>query len=309
MTAIAQAGPVVGSAKVSIFVRIRQLLPKGIHLTDAAWQSRHRLIQVVLWLQIPILIAVGLARGYSPLHTLLEVSPVAILAGLGYYAPSRGMKAILISTGLLMTEAILVHFTGGLIEAHFAFFVMMPLVALYQDLRAFGIALGFVVVHHTVMTLVAPKSVFNHHAAQAKPLLWAGIHAGFVLALVGIMLAFWRFAEQGQLELATAARGMARSAADVQRLSDELAHSADTQSLTVEMINESLVDVQSRVEASQLSQADPDLLASLGQIVEAVHLIGDLTRQHANSSERATEATRDLTAQASHLSSLAPVDA
>jgi methyl-accepting chemotaxis protein len=310
LTTTAEPRTAMRATPASTLVRLRQLLPKGVPLTDQAWQRRHRFIQLVLWLQVPMLLAVGLARGFTPLHTVSEVLPIASLALLGYHAQGRGMKAILISTGLLTTEAVLVHFTGGLIESHFAFFVMLPLIALYQDLRAFFIALGFVVVHHSVMTILVPRSVFNHPAAQAKPILWAGIHAGFVLALVAVMMAFWRFAEQAQVELARAAEGVARSAADVERVGSELARSADTQSLTIEMINQSLGDVQDRVERSQLTQADPELAASLSQIVEAVRLIGGLTEQHARNSDLAAQATTDLTAQATHLGSLvSPVGA
>jgi methyl-accepting chemotaxis protein len=293
----------VGVTRTSRLVRLRQLLPKGVPLTDEAWQRRHRLIQAVLWLQVPILLAVGLARGFTPVHTVYEVSPIAVLALLGYHAQRRGTKAIMVSVGLLTTEAILVHFTGGLIEAHFAFFVMLPLIALYQDLRAFFVALGFVVVHHSVMTILVPKSVFNHPAAQAKPVLWAGIHAAFVLALVAVMMAFWRFAEQTQVQLARAAEDVARSAADVERVGTELTRAADVQSLTIEMINESLDEVQRRMERSKLMQADPELAASLSQIVEAVGLIGGLSEQHARNTGLAAQTT-DLSAQATRLGSL-----
>jgi hypothetical protein len=292
-----------GAARASALVRLRQLLPKGVPLTDEAWQRRHRLIQAALWLQVPILLAVGLARGFSPAHVVVEVSPIAVLALVGYTAQGRGTKAIVVSVGLLTTEAILVHFTGGLIEAHFAFFVTLPLIALYQDLRAFFIALGFVVVHHSVMTILVPRSVFNHPAAQAKPILWAGIHAVFVLALVAVMMAFWRFAEQTQVELARAAEDVARSAADVERVGAELTRAADTQSLTIEMVNESLEDVRRGMERSNVAQADPELAASLSQIVEAVRLIGGLSEQHARNSDLAAQAT-DLSAQATRIGSL-----
>lgn len=303
MRTIGEEHTAAGVTRPSRLVQLRQLLPKGVPLTDEAWQRRHRLIQAVLWLQVPVLLAVGLARGFTPVHTVVEVSPIAVLALAGYHAQSREIKAIMVSIGLLTTEAILVHFTGGLIEAHFAFFVTLPLIALYQDLRAFFIALGFVVVHHSVMTILVPTSVYNHPAAQAKPILWAGIHAGFVLALVAVMMAFWRFAEQTQVELARAAEDVARSAADVERVGTELTRAADTQSLTIEMINESIGDVQRRMEHSKAMHADPELAASLSQIVEAVGLIGGLSEQHARNTGLAAQAT-DLSAQATRLGSL-----
>lgn len=73
---------------------------------------------------------------------------------------------------------VLVHFTNGLIEAHFTFFILVLLVALYQDIVVFFVAIGFVALQHGAMSLIDPKSVFNHPAAQHKPLLWAGSTRG-----------------------------------------------------------------------------------------------------------------------------------
>ena len=52
------------------------------------------------------------------------------------------------SLGLVMTSAVLVHLSGGYIEMHFHFFVMVALLALYQDWTPFLLAIGFVVLHH-----------------------------------------------------------------------------------------------------------------------------------------------------------------
>jgi hypothetical protein len=49
--------------------------------------------------------------------------------------------------------------------------------------------------------------------------------------------------------------------------------------------------------------ADPELAASLSQIVEAVGLIGGLSEQHARNTGLAAQAT-DLSAQATRLGSL-----
>jgi hypothetical protein len=55
-------------------------------------------------------------------------------------------------------------------------------ITLYQDWLPFGLALGYVVVHHSVLGLLDPTGVFNHPAAQRAPLRWALIHGAFVLA-------------------------------------------------------------------------------------------------------------------------------
>ena len=49
------------------------------------------------------------------------------------------------SFGLITASAMLVHLWGGVIEAHFHFFVMIGVLTLYQDWMPFGIAIGYVV--------------------------------------------------------------------------------------------------------------------------------------------------------------------
>jgi methyl-accepting chemotaxis protein len=298
------AAPEASTIHGTVFTRLRNLLPRGVPLTDAAWAGRHRFIQLTLYTLIPLLAIVGLARNYTPWHVAVEITPILLLAVAGTFAHRRGLKAVLISSGLLMTDAILVHFTGGLIESHFSFFVALPLIALYQDIVAFFIAIGFVAVQHATMTILVPQSVFNHAAALAKPILWAGIHAAYVIALVCVMLAFWRFAERSQIELARASANLTRTAADVEHVGAELARSADAQNMSIEMINDGLADVQQRIRGSGLAINDRELIASFTEVVSAVQMISDLTAQHAQNSDRAASATKDLTAQASHLSSL-----
>jgi diguanylate cyclase len=54
--------------------------------------------------------------------------------------------------------------------------VMVGVITLYQDWLPFGLALGYVVVHHTVLGLVTPTDVVNHPAALRAPWKWALIH-------------------------------------------------------------------------------------------------------------------------------------
>src|SRR6185312_1942069 len=87
------------------------------------------------------------------------------------------------SFGLITASAMLVHLSGGVVEAHFHFFVMIGVLTLYQDWMAFGIAIGYV---------VAPEQVYNHADAIAHPWRWAMIHGGFVLAASAAHVVAWR---------------------------------------------------------------------------------------------------------------------
>ena len=274
--------------------RIRRLLPRGLYLDDIAWHRRHRFIQYVLWIQIPVLMVVGLARDYPIAHVLLECSPVVMFAVAGGHVASRRFKATFICIGLLTTDAVLVHFTDGLIEAHFTFFVMLPLIALYQDIIAFAAAIVFVSIEHVVMTLVDPNGVFNHPAAQAKPMLWAGVHAGFVVVLVVFMMAMWRFTEETQLDLASLQdyrdemeqlRSRERTqAAELQNRAAEMAAQAAVLQTSLDTMSE--LQTREREQANEL-QSSLDQAAALQarERAQAAELQGTIDRMTAMQSE------------------------
>ena len=109
------------------------------------------------------------------------------------------VRAAAASFGLVTASAMFVHLSGGFVEAHFHFFVMIAIISLYQDWAPFLVAIGYVVVHHAVLGIVDPDAVFNHPAARANPVVWAGIHGAFVLAASVASLVSWRFVEQQSL--------------------------------------------------------------------------------------------------------------
>src|SRR5690348_16167877 len=75
---------------------------------------------------------------------------------------------------------------------HFHFFVVVAVITLYQDWVPFGIAIGFTVLEHGVVGVLAPTSVYNHPAARSNPWLWALIHGGFVFAASVPLVLAWR---------------------------------------------------------------------------------------------------------------------
>ena len=77
----------------------------------------------------------------------------------------RKIRSALATTGLLTGAAIGVHLSGGAIEAHFQFFVIIPVLMLYQDWLPFLLAIGYVLVEHGVVGVLIPASVYNHGAA------------------------------------------------------------------------------------------------------------------------------------------------
>src|SRR3990170_4075262 len=129
------------SARASLFTlvrtpadRVRALLPTGHLLPEDAWRSRHRFVVTVLWLHALGLPLFGLLAGQDAFHSVVEGGAVALAAILA--SPERFdrvFRASVATVGLVSSSAVVVHFSGGFIEAHFHFFVMLGLITMYQS--------------------------------------------------------------------------------------------------------------------------------------------------------------------------------
>jgi signal transduction histidine kinase len=172
------------------------LLPKGRSLPFADWQPRHRWLVALLWAHAVLLPLFAIARGFSVPHSVLEGAGVGVLAAAATVAPvSHRWRAALVALGLVTCSAVLVHFSGGSIEAHFHFFVVVILLTLYEDWIPFLISFGYVVVHHGIAGTFAPETVYNHPDAIAHPWTWALIHGAFVSAAGAGAIVAWRLNE------------------------------------------------------------------------------------------------------------------
>ena len=199
-------------------------LPTGANLPDEEFARRHRVVTLVLQLHIPLLIGVGLVNGFSVVHVGADVAFVVALVAVARIAKDRVVSSMAASLGLLAGAAGLIHLTNGAIEAHFHIFVLLVFVALYQDWKALGGTIVFTLVHHIGVSLISPDSAFSHDAAQAKPVLWALIHAVFVVfEVIGILL-LWKVTEDAQEAFHTANEEAALEALHAEEHRRELEH-------------------------------------------------------------------------------------
>jgi len=194
----------------SFLKRLWELVPSGGALPEEVWRSRFRFLVGLTWFHAAVIALVGPVLGYKwelslrafldddfALHTVAEGSIVALFALVASWRRlGRTIQATAVGFGLLSSSAILVHLSGGVIELHFHFFVMLAFLALCQDWIPYLLAVAFVAVHHGVVGVLFPRAVYNHQAAYDAPWTWAGIHAGFVLcSCVGSVVA-WRYNER-----------------------------------------------------------------------------------------------------------------
>jgi PAS domain S-box-containing protein len=177
----------------------RNMIPEGRALPEPEWSARHHGILVLLWLHALGLTEYGIYQGFGVLQSAgegLVLAAIALVASSS--AINRSYRSSLASIGLITSSAILVQFSHGYIEAHFHFFVMLAVIAIYQDWVPYLIAILFVVIEHGLTGQYLPTAVYNHADAFAHPWKWAGIHTAFIVCESAALLVAWRVNERVQ---------------------------------------------------------------------------------------------------------------
>ena len=213
---------------------LRAHLPRGGSLPDEVWERRHRGITLFAWLHVPVCLLVVVFHHGVHLLAVAGCAYVALLA----FAAGRGSRAwrSTAATGsLLVSVAMLIHLFDGLIELHFHFFVVVAVVAMYQSWTPYLVGIAFVLAHHGIMGTTMPRAVYNHPLAIAHPVLFASIHAAFVLAESIACLAYWSVTErafdaerEARLRAERAGEQLARANAQVADLLAMMSHDLRT---------------------------------------------------------------------------------
>jgi diguanylate cyclase (GGDEF)-like protein/PAS domain S-box-containing protein len=183
-------------ATSSLLRRLKRTLPQGHPITQENWERRHVGILFVLWAHVVVVPLYGIVQRQPVRHALMEGSLILVLAlSASMRSVGRSGRTVFATLGLVTSSAILTHFSGGVIEMHFHFFVMVAVVTLYQSWVPFIVAIGYVVVHHGLIGAVDPSGVFNHPAAIAHPWKWAIVHGFFILGESIACLVAWKLNE------------------------------------------------------------------------------------------------------------------
>jgi len=102
---------------------------------------------------------------------------------------------VVTSLGLLTCSATLVHLSGGVIEMHFHYFVMVGVITLYQDWWPFLIAIALRRVPARSGRRARADFRLQPPVAVDHPWQWAGIHGAFILGLSAAGIASWKLNE------------------------------------------------------------------------------------------------------------------
>src|SRR4051794_11634510 len=156
---------------------VRRVLPAESLLPESVWSRRHKAIVARAWVAATGLAGLALARGEPVSAALAAAAPVAACALLaGWGRPGRRVRTLAGSAGLIAAAALLSHALDGRSEALFSFFVVVGVLALYQDWQPFVLTLAFVVAHIAVDGATGPALMF----------------AGFLMAAGGASIVNWR---------------------------------------------------------------------------------------------------------------------
>ncbi|MEM7337942.1 MAG: methyl-accepting chemotaxis protein [Actinomycetota bacterium] len=228
-------------------------IPLGGTISDEQFELRHRLIVWFLAVHAPVLFIIAVLRDFGVIHALIESSPAVVLALVArLWSANHFARASVAALGLVVAASILVHFTGGLIEAHFHWFVVLSFVSLYVDVRPFLVALGYTVLHHGGMSMYDPTLVFSTESGQANPWLWTLIHVIFVVMLIAAIVANWLTLEHQNYQ------------------QDQM---AKRQRSMIDQQEEVAVDVRRR--ATALNDGATDVRSMIDKMAESISTIDD----------------------------------
>ena len=225
------------------FLNFIKYVPRGYSIPEEAWEARHRNIVLLLVAHAPFLFVIGTFTGTEPYvtgatltaapieHVIVGVGAVVGLALLAWWSRlTRRLRTATTSIGLMTSSALLVYFSGGYIEAHFHFFVIAGVIAIYEDWLPFAVGIGYVAIQHSLFGMAHPEAVYNHPDAIANPMGWGLVHAVFVLGLAAALMANWFSIERSREETRQQIQNVKDSEeakAEVEQLNQRLLVQAD----------------------------------------------------------------------------------
>jgi methyl-accepting chemotaxis protein len=235
-----------GSRARELYDAIRDVvryIPRGESLPEETWKKRHRNVLVLLLAHAPLLFALGTFTGTDPFltgadftavpleHAVGGVALVTVFAAVAWWPRlPRRVRASVTAVGLMTSSALLVYFSGGFIEAHFHFFVVAGVIAIYEDWLPFAVGIVYVAVEHSAFGMSNPEVVYNHPDAIANPMGWGLVHAIFLLGLCAALVSNWVSIERSREETRKQIENVKDSQearAEVERLNERLVVQAD----------------------------------------------------------------------------------
>ncbi|BCB27346.1 hypothetical protein SKTS_22320 [Sulfurimicrobium lacus] len=157
---------------------------------------RERADRIMVGMNVFLLIVCLLIAPYRNTYAaalLIGLPTLALAFGLMRSQPGALITRLYMGCAFMAYTGLIIHQTGGDIEAHFSAFGLIGILLYYRDWRTIAAATVFIYLHHLVLgyvqTLGVPVYVFD------EPRFWTlfGLHVAYFLPFVGMMgyLAIW----------------------------------------------------------------------------------------------------------------------
>jgi HPt (histidine-containing phosphotransfer) domain-containing protein/PAS domain-containing protein len=246
-----------------------------------------RAFAILLWGHVPVIAAIAYSNGV-PIWRPVEIMAIAAAIGslFAWRAASSLTARLAIATALTVAPALMVYAGRGpwQVDWHMYFFVVFGMLVAYVDWRPIALSAALTAVHHLLLDLVFPESVFPE-AGLGRVFL----HAAIVIVDCGVL--FWIVSQMQRLfATSSAALQVAQVAAgEAQRLESYAKHGSD---LIMQAVNQGLLlcDPEFVIQ--------PQYSAELEKIFETDDLAGRnfLTLLQGLLTERLFNTTRDYVA-------------
>jgi methyl-accepting chemotaxis protein len=265
-------------------------LPREITDFERAYLKRiNRIALVFFYLHWPVFVGVAWLAGTSLAQAAL-LTPIVLIGPTIAYVTFSNPRWLSVTYGFtaMVLGGLLVHFGQGpmQIEMHFYFFVLIALLAVFANPPVILVAAVTVAVHHFVVWLVIPASVFNYEAS-----FWSVVvHAVFVViesvAAVFVARSFFNDYHRTNQALMEA-RG--------------LQHRVQNENTEIQRNIIDLLQVVSEASDGNLTIRAPTTSGALGNVADAFNLlmeslerlIGEVSKQ-VSDSEAAVRSIADV---------------
>ncbi|WP_028484598.1 methyl-accepting chemotaxis protein [Thioalkalivibrio sp. ALE17] len=140
------------------------------------------------------ILTLGLSAWHGTLTAALAFGlPALAIAGTLLWASPGSLLNRLVNGGFLMGfAALMIHQGQGMIEMHFAIFVLLAFLLYYRDWRVLVLAAAVIAVHHLSFHYLQEAGVgvyvFPPHAGHAHGLGLVMLHAAFVVFQTGLLV-------------------------------------------------------------------------------------------------------------------------
>jgi signal transduction histidine kinase/CheY-like chemotaxis protein len=188
--------------------------PIGNGDLDALRAIASKVLIAILWLHVPIALAIGSALGSDDLVPAAFVVAFAAAATLSWRASGGDVStSLVIAVALMSGVAVFTYQLAGQpwqVDMHMYFFVALACLVFYCDYRPILAGTIAVALHHLVLNFVIPAAVFPGGANLSR----VGFHAGILALEAGVLIFGARYLERLFLTTAreTAAAEAARAA-------------------------------------------------------------------------------------------------